>query len=249
MTIPVFFAGPTFVGRRTLNIYMDGALARHPDAELIPLPWIGALSVDRSVEHFSRAIDRLLLARKLGLMTPRFVVGHSQGGVVAAHYGSEHLDTVMHTVLVGAPINGSWLSSLLPMFPAAHDLTSGSDCLKRLETNLPKMAGRVTVIFCPDERVMRGDSCYEPIPGVDNVLVGTKKQIDHFVRKHPHFILAGQIETQRHVNHLNELMIPELRGFIWSVVNEVSIAHGFEPDGVPDEQLRGGNRFLRRILA
>ncbi len=241
MTIPVFFAGPTFVNSLTLRFYMDGALHRHPDAELIALPWFGGGRVESSVDHFERKIGAKLLPG-----APRVVVGHSQGGIVVANYALRHPRDVKHIVTVGTPFHGAWLSQMLSFTPAAKDLTEGSPHLTSLLKRITKLNGRVTNIFCPNERVMDGASCY--LPGARNILVGTPHRVEAFIGLHPKLVLSEVVYTDHRVDHLNEMMVPELRRIIWRIVDEASEANGFEPNGVPDTDLSDANPLLRRIL-
>lgn len=107
-------------------------------AELVCLPWAGLAHVEDAVAFLRSELAGETLS----------LVGHSQGGLIAAVYASRWPDDVAHVVTIGAPLQGSMLCYLPALFPASLDMRPG---------NTPRVTchpGMVNVVGLRDSLVL-----------------------------------------------------------------------------------------------
>jgi hypothetical protein len=216
MLIP--FAGPTFVNRWTLPVYMGGAIMRHPSFRLMPLPRIGSVSVATSVQRYADFVRR-----EVGPDRPYVAAGQSQGGIIAALHGLND-PWARHIVLLDAPLHGAWLSKLLLLFPSARELLDGSDLLTGLQEEILAQPTRFTSIFCPAEQVMDSVSPY--LPGIPNILVGSAQQLTQYAIDHPEVKPTETIVSEHHVTHTTAMRNSEFRGALWRIISREAGAVG-----------------------
>ena len=115
-----------------------GPLVDVARAELVCLPYAGMGHVDDAVAYLRSE----LAGERLSL------VGHSQGGLIAAVYASRWPGDVGHVVTIGAPLQGSMLCYLPALFPASWDMRPG---------NTPRVTchpGMVNVVGLRDSLVL-----------------------------------------------------------------------------------------------
>jgi pimeloyl-ACP methyl ester carboxylesterase len=207
----VAFAGPTFVNRWTLPVYMGDAVMRHPNFRLMALPRIGSGSVAASAKQYADFVRD-----KIGPRTPYVAAGQSQGGIVAAFHALTD-PWARHVVLLDSPLHGAWLSKLLLAFPAARELMAGSPFLADLREGILDAPDRFTSIFCPQEQVMDPESAY--LPGITNILVGSRRQLDKFAVDYPSVKPTEIVASQDAVTHTSAMRNPCFRGALWRTVS------------------------------
>jgi hypothetical protein len=94
-------------------------LAHSLDADVVALNGLGLAHTSHSVNAVTEAVARI--SKNDG---PVVLVGHSQGGLVAAIVASEHPEMVSKVITLGAPLAGTiWCSSWGPL--------SGLRCMSR----------------------------------------------------------------------------------------------------------------------
>lgn len=207
----VVFAGPTFVNRWTLPVYLGGALMRHPNLRLMALPRIGSVSVVTSARRYADFVRR-----EVGPRRPYVAAGQSQGGVIAALHALTD-PWARHVVMLDAPLHGAWLSRLLLAFPSARELLAGSDFLEDLREGILEQPDRFTSVFCPQEQVMDPESAY--LPGITNILVGSHRQLGQFALDHPAVRPSETVESSTPVTHTSAMRNPDFRGALWRTVS------------------------------
>lgn len=108
----------TFVPPWVANVVYQ-PLSRALDARITYLEFLGLVPVRNQVERIARML------RRTG---PADLIGHSQGGLVAALVASKHPDLVNRTVTIGAPLKGTPLAP--GGFPGAvGDMAPGAPIL------------------------------------------------------------------------------------------------------------------------
>lgn len=214
----VAFAGPTFINRWTLPLYMGDAVMRHPNFRLMALPMIGSVSVATSARHYAEFVRR-----EVGPRRPYIAAGQSQGGIVAALHALVD-PWARHVVMLDSPLHGAWLSKLLLAFPAARELLAGSRFLEDLQEGILEQPDRFTSIFCPQEQVMDPESAY--LPGIRNVLVGSGRQLDRFAADHPDVAPSEIVESHHPITHTTAMRDPDFRSALWRTVSEHAEAGG-----------------------
>jgi pimeloyl-ACP methyl ester carboxylesterase len=210
----VAFAGPTFVNRWTLPVYMGGALMRHPNFHLMALPRIGSGSVATSVRHYADFVRR-----EVGPRRPYVAAGQSQGGIIAALHALTD-PWARQVVMLDAPLHGAWLSKLLLAFPAARELSAGSQALEELREGILDEPHRFTSIFCPQEQVMDPESAY--LPGITNILVGSARQLERFAVEHPDVRPTEVIRSDLPVTHTSAMRNPDFRRALWETISTMT---------------------------
>jgi pimeloyl-ACP methyl ester carboxylesterase len=218
MELPVAFAGPTFVNRWTLPVYMGGALMRHPGFRLMALPRIGSVSVATSAKHYAEFVRR-----EIGPRRPYIAAGQSQGGVVAALHALTD-PWARHVVMLDSPLHGAWLSRLLLAFPAARELSAGSGSLEYLREGILDQPDRFTSVFCPQEQVMEPGSAY--LPGITNILVGSARQLQRFAVDHPEIVPTETLVSGDPVTHTTAMRNPDVRRLLWQIASTYAEASG-----------------------
>jgi hypothetical protein len=206
----VAFAGPTFVNRWTLPVYMGGAVMRHPNFRLMALPRIGSVPIATSVKHYADFVRR-----EVGPRRPYIAAGQSQGGVVAALHALTD-PWARHVLMLDSPLHGAWLSWLLLAFPAARELLAGSDVLEDLREGILEQPDRFTSVFCPQEQVMDPASAY--LPGITNILVGSASQLERFAVDYPDVKPCETVVSDHAVTHTSAMRNPDFRGALWRTV-------------------------------
>jgi hypothetical protein len=214
----VAFAGPTFINRWTLPLYMGDAVMRHPNFRLMALPLIGSVSVATSARHYAEFVRR-----EVGPERPYIAAGQSQGGIVAALHAVVD-PWARHVVMLDSPLHGAWLSKLLLAFPAARELLEGSAFLDDLREGILEQSDRFTSIFCPQEQVMDAGSAY--LPGIRNVLVGSRRQLRRFATDHPGVAPSEVVESRYAVTHTSAMRDPDFRGALWREVGAQADSDG-----------------------
>lgn len=122
---------------------------------LMVLPWYGLAPV----EHAIQALRAELAGEKVNLL------GHSQGGLVAAAYATRWPDEVATVITLAAPLSGTVLCHLPQPFPAGLDMRPG---------NTPEVGlhpGMVNVVARRDRLVLPYTSGL--LPGAQHVRVDT----------------------------------------------------------------------------
>jgi pimeloyl-ACP methyl ester carboxylesterase len=206
----VTFAGPTFVNRWTLPVYMGDAVMRHPNFRLMALPRIGSGSVATSVKHYGEFVRS-----QVGPRTPYIAAGQSQGGVIAALHALTD-PWARHVIMLDSPLHGAWLSRWLLAFPAARELLAGSHFLEDLREGILDQPDRFTSVFCPQEQVMDPESAY--LPGIANILVGSARQLARFAEEHPEVVPTDTVESSHPVTHTSAMRNPDFRRVLWQIV-------------------------------
>jgi hypothetical protein len=212
------FAGPTFVNNWTLGAYMGDAIMRHPSFRLMPLPLIGSVSVSTSVQRYADFVRR-----EVGEGTPYVAAGQSQGGIVAALHALTD-PYAQHVVMLDSPLHGAWLSKLLLVFPSARELLGGSRLLTDLREAIVAQPDRFTSVFCPTEQVMDCASPY--LPGIPNILVGSRAQLDQFTAQHPDVEVTEEVESDHTVTHTSAMRNPDFRAVLWRIISREAAAVG-----------------------
>jgi len=113
-TVRRYVIAGTIVPQPVANAYY-AALANRAEAEILVLPHGGLGSVEATVDHM---IDVLCLQE--GTVE---LIGHSQGGLVAAMIAARCPEAVQRVITIGAPLGGSLWCRLPPLFPAMHDMS------------------------------------------------------------------------------------------------------------------------------
>ncbi len=137
-------------------VLIGGTIAIKPLAEwyyrqmglpVLPIPYAGVLTIERSFQKLAPRIEREYGKR------PLIIVGHSQGGLVGVRYVEEHQDAKL--VGLSIPIRGTQIAWVGLGLPAARDMLPGSDFLLGLQERLPNVSARMISIFLHHDYFIR----------------------------------------------------------------------------------------------
>lgn len=231
MQIAVPIIAGTAIRGIAARMMMRNVLARHPNAFLITLAEFGVtLPLHRSQSHIHDDIAQGLEAQDREPDAPIVLVGHSQGGLAALRYAADNPDQVRHVFSIGIPwhgaINAGRISRVMKwtgrdFTPGLTDMAPDSPFLTDLHRDLPAIADRVTNIFSTHEVFMQPyTAAYVDVPGVANILIAPEDEYRNHLELYPAYPVDDVI--MRKTNHLGEMSAPEVRGYIWAKVDEVT---------------------------
>ncbi len=231
VSVAVPIVAGTAIRGLAATVVMRPVFERHADAFLITLANFGVtIPMSRSQEHLSADIRRGLQAQGRGEDDPVVLVGHSQGALASLRYAIDHPDQVLHTITVGVPWRGSLSAARASrvvrltrrnLVPALADMAEGSPFLTDLHRDIGSIADRVTNIYSTHELFIRPyTDAHIDVPGVENVLIASEDEYRMHLRGLPDLPVDDLIIG--HATHLSEMSTPEVRGFIWAKVAEVS---------------------------
>lgn len=231
MPVAVPIVAGTAIRGVAATVLMRAVLQRHPNAFLITLANFGVtLPMSRSQEHLAEDIRRGLLAQGRSEHDPVVLVGHSQGALASLRYAIEHPEQVLHTITVGVPWRGSLSAgrasravglTRMNLAPALADMAQGSPFLTELHRDIGSIADRVTNIYSTHELFIRPYAdAHIDVPGVQNILIASEDEYRRHLRGLPDLPVDDLIIG--HATHLSEMSSPDVRGYIWDKVAEIS---------------------------
>lgn len=237
MPVAVPIIAGTAIRGIAATLMMRSVLARHPNAFLITLANFGVtLPLHRSQGHIHDDIVKGLQAQGRAPDSPMVLVGHSQGGLAALRYAADHPDQVLHVFSIGVPWHGARTAGRVSHFmrlarldltPGLTDMAPASPFLTHLHEDVPTIADRVTNIFSTHEVFMQPyTAAYIDVPGVTNILISPGDEYRHHMERYPDYPVDDLI--MRKTNHLGEMSAPELRGYIWAKVDELSAENNLD---------------------
>jgi pimeloyl-ACP methyl ester carboxylesterase len=117
----------------------------------LDMPWSGRREYDVPVEAAEKEVDAALAAMRAQGAGKLFVIGHSQGGVFAIHYGSKHpVDGVIAIAPGGNVANPVFRKELGPMVEKVRQLIAEGKGNQRLRLNdYESSKGTLTVTTTP----------------------------------------------------------------------------------------------------
>jgi pimeloyl-ACP methyl ester carboxylesterase len=115
--------------------------------------------------------ERWLALQRLDPKRPLICVGHSQGALVATHFGalSQGGPRTVKVIAISAPYNGTIWARLIPFLPAGRDMSPGSLYLEQLRTSLVDPDSWLTTISTEHELVVLPRSSCRPAYGSRHV--------------------------------------------------------------------------------
>lgn len=195
----VVFIGGTGASGPLGAIYYREIKRRCRVDRLISIPVFGTRCIERSRKIIQREIDRNLPVGK-----PLVLVGHSQGGLLAADIALHRQDVSM-VLPISAPFHGTWLCDRR-MIGAFGDMAPGSRYTQELVSALSE-AGTVHPRFDVHSLMTTNDWLVRPafssyLPGFRNyILAHNMKAYQGVQRVYP----EAHVELAR-TGHISEIM-------------------------------------------